>query len=701
MNFQTDPAYLQLLDTNRELRKELGKEVDINQTNEKKIRVLIKELEQCSRTISFQDTTIITYEKEVQELKSQVSDLQKRLRLALKDDDKKESYVLDLEQRLSTLEEEVVILKKKIRKLTSKKYNRLAMSDPIQPPRTNELNNIFETVQDECRDIDEHFRGSQSSQLNQRDILTKLNIITSSANRLKEIAYWENDEAQTQYQQYGQVIAGLNNQATQLQAQIQGDAQIIIQLQAQLDTANNNFDLLNQAHIFQTGQLQTCQTDLQNWRRKHAKRKGKHIKQKAKHKKWENKEKGSRQIIINLNQQILALQNNPPNMATPIGDLTGIAPLLANVEFYNGQVQPDEWYNGINAILSYPAVTQIDDAHKVAILKSKLGKKYADVPNQHAGNNIDTPARLYEWLCYKYQIETVGTQQVALQRLAYEKFLPNDTPETYETRIRPLLLGVANDDANALSFLMNHLPDDLFNLLVSANPANINAFFTDLKKLWLKRRPSSFNYGNANSMNGMAFQPPQQIVQQPAFQPPQQIVQQPVFQPPQQIVQPTFQPPQQIVQQPTFQRNFRTKTEKAKYYEDLKNYADMGLDIEDNRVFEPMEIDYAIINLANKLDQPEGLLSSPNQSINVVRTPRVNTRPFQRKCEICKKLGHTYRSCPIIKNMMVNNSRKRTGHVNFADGFQQSHSDTEEIPNESTFSDQEGDDGIDDNVPDE
>src|SRR5215204_6583010 len=116
MNFQTDPAYLQLLDTNRELGKELGKEVDINQTNEKKIHILIKELEQCSRIISFQDTTIITYEKEVQELKSQVADLQKRLRSALKDVDKKESYVLDLEQRLSTFKEEVLVLKKKIRK---------------------------------------------------------------------------------------------------------------------------------------------------------------------------------------------------------------------------------------------------------------------------------------------------------------------------------------------------------------------------------------------------------------------------------------------------------------------------------------------------------------------------------------------------------------------------------------------------------
>ncbi|CAH1766491.1 8788_t:CDS:1, partial [Entrophospora sp. SA101] len=134
---------------------------------------------------------------------------------------------------------------------------------------------------------------------------------------------------------------------------------------------------------------------------------------------------------------------------TAIGDLTGITPLLANVEFYDGQVQPDEWYNKIHAILAIPAITNLNDANKVAILKSRLGRKYADVPDQHAGNNIDTPARFIAWLRHKYQTETVGSQQVALQRLAYEKFLPNDTPETCETRISPLILGVANNDANA------------------------------------------------------------------------------------------------------------------------------------------------------------------------------------------------------------------------------------------------------------
>ncbi|CAH1771277.1 6196_t:CDS:1, partial [Entrophospora sp. SA101] len=166
-----------------------------------------------------------------------------------------------------------------------------------------------------------------------------------------------------------------------------------------------------------------------------------------------------------------------------------------------------------------------------------------------------------------------------------------------------------------------------------------------------------------------------------------QIVQQPVFQPPE--------------SQP-FQRNFRPKTEKAKYYEELKNYAEMGLEAEDNRVFEPMEIDYAIINVVNKIDQLEGLSNSQSPTINLARGPRLSTRQAQRKCEICKKLGHTYRSCSIIKNMMVNNSRKRAGRVNFADGFSQDQfdnsCDTEETPNESAISDQEDDGEFDDNA---
>ncbi len=46
-----DPAYLQLLDMNQELRSELQDEIFINKSNEKKLCSLMKKLEQCYQTI--------------------------------------------------------------------------------------------------------------------------------------------------------------------------------------------------------------------------------------------------------------------------------------------------------------------------------------------------------------------------------------------------------------------------------------------------------------------------------------------------------------------------------------------------------------------------------------------------------------------------------------------------------------------------
>ncbi len=80
-----DPAYSQLLDTNQELRSELQDEIFINKSNEKKIRFLVKELEQYYRTISLQDNTIIVYEKVIEKFKSKISDLQKQLRILQQD----------------------------------------------------------------------------------------------------------------------------------------------------------------------------------------------------------------------------------------------------------------------------------------------------------------------------------------------------------------------------------------------------------------------------------------------------------------------------------------------------------------------------------------------------------------------------------------------------------------------------------------
>jgi len=46
----------------------------------------------------------------------------------------------------------------------------------------------------------------------------------------------------------------------------------------------------------------------------------------------------------------------------------------------------------------------------------------------------------------KYQCKIVGSQQVAFQRITQERFLSNDLPNTYEKRIQPLLLNIANND---------------------------------------------------------------------------------------------------------------------------------------------------------------------------------------------------------------------------------------------------------------
>ena len=77
----------------------------------------------------------------------------------------------------------------------------------------------------------------------------------------------------------------------------------------------------------------------------------------------------------------------------------------------------------------------------------------------------------------KYQRETVSSQQSALQRLTQERFLPTDSPDTYEKRIWPLLLDVVDGDIQTVGFLKNHLLGDLYIWIWAVVPVDIDAFF--------------------------------------------------------------------------------------------------------------------------------------------------------------------------------------------------------------------------------
>src|SRR3954447_8410149 len=148
-----------------------------------------------------------------------------------------------------------------------------------------------------------------------------------------------------------------------------------------------------------------------------------------------------------------------------------------------------------------------DNAYKCEILKSTMEGKYTSIPanNGLVASNpaINTPDTLWAWMRAKYQRETVGNQQSAIQRLTQERFQSYDTPDTYETRILPLLLGVADNDAQVLGFLKRQLTSDLYMMMRIANPLGIDVFFTELKTMWLNCA-SNLNGGQNSQGNSSA-----------------------------------------------------------------------------------------------------------------------------------------------------------------------------------------------------
>src|SRR5271170_739622 len=128
-----DPAYLEILDTNKELRKELEEEISINKDSEKKIRSLIKEVEACYRTLSQQDSTIIAHEEEIISLKAEILSLKKRLQQVKQDVKHKSTTSVAQDIHITRLEDKVDQLKSRIRELVSKKILAINEEDMAQP----------------------------------------------------------------------------------------------------------------------------------------------------------------------------------------------------------------------------------------------------------------------------------------------------------------------------------------------------------------------------------------------------------------------------------------------------------------------------------------------------------------------------------------------------------------------------------------
>ncbi|RHZ66436.1 hypothetical protein Glove_307g60 [Diversispora epigaea] len=450
-----DLAHIETLETNKVLRDELNSEVNINILNEKKIQKYLYELEQCNKTISFQDSTIIAQESKIQELKSRVLNLKKRLRIALEDVKKKESYILYLEQELINLEDEINRLKTRIHEICSHrnilKDNTNMTQRPPQPPAI-EIRQNYEDIQKHLGDVRLYFQNRIQVPFSRDAILKKLGLISTSANRLQEIAQ--------------------NNQPID---------QRITQLQNQYDTSQG---ILNLTRTAFTNEQQ------------------------------ERREKNSRQTIINLRQQIFVLQNNPLpnlNMAAIQDVMQTISPRLAILPDYDGQEPPHTYYAKLRAIneTARPlGVAAFNDAERANVMKSKMTGRFFPVPAQNSYNanaNIVTEVEVYNWMQGKYRETIIGNQRASLKALMSERFTSLDTIDTYEKRIRPYVLGIV--DGEVLPYLYNHLPPRLETRIRIANPNTVNDFFTQLRIIWLEFGESTSNFGNEinTSASAMAY----------------------------------------------------------------------------------------------------------------------------------------------------------------------------------------------------
>src|ERR1043166_7545238 len=327
-----DPAYSQLLDTNQELRDELQDGISINKSNEKKIRSLVKELEQCYRTISLQDNTIIAHEKEIEKLKSEISDLRKQLRVLQQDKKFKDEVGSIQDGQIIEFENKVEHLKARIWILTNKKIS----INALDMATTN-------LIVDVCRELDLlelHIGGGRllaNSIQNINGIRGMLNTVRATLQNISA----ERDQYQNLLNNENRLVRDLRNEIRDTRNQFLRSERLLeesrdqIQRITQMYTNALNDEREARRHNWQLAQnrqaaLDNAQrerdehrrnahrmtvrynNDTERWRKRHAGCAQQARNWKGQYRNSQNQVQVRNQNIFNLQQQIFALHNNLP-----------------------------------------------------------------------------------------------------------------------------------------------------------------------------------------------------------------------------------------------------------------------------------------------------------------------------------------------------------------------------------------------------
>ncbi|GET52693.1 hypothetical protein GLOIN_2v1885507 [Rhizophagus irregularis DAOM 181602=DAOM 197198] len=497
-----EQAYLDLLNSNFALRKELILEETNNISNKEKIRKLTKEIEACERYIFYLEKNLVSREDEIDQLKAECQSTLVELGKYRDHLELKEEALVAQDERIIQLEDTVDKLKKRIQELSLCKGK-------IEMDEDNELFNPILRILDRRRavadcvseirlffdrnripipqDIDDVFNATTQSldeiirqaalmqeigvdQLNQIEGLqTLLGESLDRTNALNQDLIRVRDDFtyETNARRHWETVAQ-QNQARIAGIQIANLGIRFLNRRKDAQLANQQNQLVNQQNQIANQQNQIAEhrrnehrlmlrynADTEHWRRRHA--------------------------------GCIPLQNNPPNMATIQDVMHTISPGLAQLPFYDGQEPPDSYYQKLRAVneMARPlAFAGFNAAMRCSVMKNKMSGRFIPVPANNPYNAnaaINTEPEFLNWLQGKYRDVMVGTNQGAIIALMNESFSPIDTPDTYAKRIRSLAQGQVY--AEILPYLYNHLPDALEMRVRIAAPADLDAFFNELQKL--------------------------------------------------------------------------------------------------------------------------------------------------------------------------------------------------------------------------
>ncbi|RGB21852.1 hypothetical protein C1646_777123 [Rhizophagus diaphanus] len=123
-SMDVEPAYLELLDSNLELREKLVQEETCNNANRKKIHALERKIEACERHISYLEINLVSREDEIKQLKVEYQSTLIELKKCCDHLELKEEVLVTQDKRIIWLEDFVSKLKKRIQEISDSNSTR-------------------------------------------------------------------------------------------------------------------------------------------------------------------------------------------------------------------------------------------------------------------------------------------------------------------------------------------------------------------------------------------------------------------------------------------------------------------------------------------------------------------------------------------------------------------------------------------------